>query len=326
MQVTRLAERLLSSIGGSARAFSVRAPWGTAYGLARSVIACGTLLTLIVNPAAYLFRPLAGVSDSVGCSGAAVHLSLFCLASPSHLDAMRYVAILILAVVASGWRPRYTGALHWWISSSLWISGRVTDGGDQIAAVVTLLLLPLTLTDDRAWHWHTPTAAELAHCSVVRKLVGSSAVLSIRVQMGLLYFHSCIAKFAVPEWTDGTAMYYWFNDNYTGLPGYLRPLFEPLLHSPMVALLTWSVLLLELLLASALFWPLRARRALLPVALAFHLGIAWFLGIFSFAIAMMGALLIYLSASGDSISELFPVKITHPEIAGGERPVRLQNV
>lgn len=304
-----LRQRLLSdlaALGRSARVFADTPPWGSAYGLARSVIAFGTLLTLLTNPASYIFRPLAGVTGVVGCSGAAKHFSIFCLTAPAHLDAMRYVAVLILALVVSGWRPRYTGILHWWISSSLWLSGRVTDGGDQVTAVITLLLLPLTLTDARVWHWRMPTSEGSRASTTLERLIGTAAFVAIQLQMALLYFNSVIAKFAVPEWIDGTAMYYWFNDNYTGLPAYLKPVFEPLLHSSLVTLVTWSVLALELALASAIFWRINAKRWLLPVALAFHFGIAWFLGIVSFAIAMMGALLMYLSRPGDSIADLLP--------------------
>ncbi|MFH6682314.1 hypothetical protein RI119_04800 [Bacillus amyloliquefaciens] len=70
-----------------------------------------------------------------------------------YIEIVKAVCICILILVVIGWRPRLTGFFHWWISYSFQNSAVTLDGGDQVAAVFTLLLLPLTLTDPRKWHW-----------------------------------------------------------------------------------------------------------------------------------------------------------------------------
>jgi len=55
---------------------------------------------------------------------------------------MRWVSILVLLVAASGWRPRYTAIPMWWVLFGNQASLTVVDGGDQISAVLALLLIP----------------------------------------------------------------------------------------------------------------------------------------------------------------------------------------
>lgn len=281
-----------------------RPPWTDVYGLARTLMAGSTLITLLINPMHVLFRPVAGIPGEVGCLDFAGHVSLFCIVPSHEMWIARAVAIVILALAASGWRPRWTAVPHWWVSFSVWSSAHIGDGGDQVAAVLTLLMLPLALTDARTWHWKPVIVAQSGPHPLSR-VIGFSSLGMMKLQVAIIYFHAAFGKLGVPEWVDGTAMYYWFRDGYMGLPGYLLPLANPLLFSPTVAFLTWSALVLELTLGACLFAPWSIRRIVLPIALLFHASIAWFLGITSFSIIMIGALLIYLTNSGDSLAQVF---------------------
>ena len=62
-----------------------------------------------------------------------------------------------LLLVLSGYYPRFTGVLHWLISSSVFQAANLVEGGDQITAILTLLLVPVTLLDPRRNHWQQPT-------------------------------------------------------------------------------------------------------------------------------------------------------------------------
>lgn len=281
-----------------------RNPWTNVYGLARSVIAFATMGTLLANPASVLFRPIAGETGSLTCSTLSQHASLFCLAGP-HLNAARYLAIALLVLVVVGYRPRYTAIFHWWVSFSVWNSVRIVDGGDQTAVVLSTLMLPLALSDPRTWQWEIITERP-PHTlrSLIPRMVGSAAATLIQIQVAIIYLNACISKLRVDEWTDGTAMYYWLSGNYMGLPHYLQWAFQPILNSQAVVLLTWSVLALEFLLGIALSMRPSWRMALLPVAIVFHFGIAIFMGITSFAVAMLGALLLYLPERALSLGEV----------------------
>ncbi len=270
------------------RALGARSPWTNAYGLARSVLAMGTALTLLVNDTTILFHPLLGLGVPPKCESVA-QASLFCQL-PGALEVARWIAFAILALVASGWRPRITGVLHWWIAWSLAVSGSVVDGGDQIAAVLTLLLVPITLLDDRRWHWAEPSGAA-ADSRVHARLIAMSAAVAIRVQVAGIYFHAAVGKFSVPQWADGTAVYYVAIDPQIGQGAWIAPLFS---QPWAVVAATWGTLLLETVLFSALFMDRRWRHPLLVVGLVFHGAIIFMHGLFSFFFTMSAALLLYL--------------------------------
>jgi len=274
---------------------SPRDPWTNVYGVARTVLALGTGSALLADPADLLFRPLGlGIGDVVH-DVALLKLSLFALLSGEWLGVARWLAIGALAVVASGWRPRVTGVLHWWISASFAGSSVIVEGGDQIVAVLTLLLIPVTLTDPRRWHWQAPHGRRTGAGAELTSLVARSALGVARLQVAIVYFVSSTAKLSVPEWVNGTALYYWFLHPVFGLAQPLRGWIVPALGSPLlVTLATWGVIAFEALLVSGLLMERRWRPQLLRLGLLFHLGIVVVHGLMSFFFAMAGALVLYL--------------------------------
>ena len=263
-------------------------PWTNVYGLARSMLALATLLTLLADSGERLFHPL--VVDDAGLfdRGAVVGASLFFLAR-HHLLAAKVLAIVVLLLVIVGWRPRITALPHWWVSYSFAASASMVDGGDLVASTLTLLLLPVALTDTRRWHWTGTGSA-----GVAASIAAQTGWMLIRVQIAVVYLFAAVLKFPSEEWSNGTALYYWWRNPSFGAPGFLRPLTEWLGRTVLVVPVTWSVLLLELALAAALVAPLRFRARLLPVAILFHVGIALVHGMPTFALIMSGALVLYL--------------------------------
>lgn len=282
-------------------------PWTNVYGFARTLLALGTALTLIFNESGILFRPGSGMPNYPACQGVGI-LGIFCNFNP-HLEIARWISVVILLIVASGWRPRYTALFHWWISFSLQTSAITVDGGDQVTAVLTFLILPIALTDKRKWHWQSVSAEEnqpeLDSLKIVfRRLAALTAFVVIRIQVAIVYFHAATAKLAVTEWVDGTILYYWFTDSITGLPDWLK-FINPLFTSPLVSIITWSSLLLEILLFMALVMPKKRWHILLVLGILFHLSIALTMGLISFGIAMAAALILYLRPPDKEFSFAF---------------------
>lgn len=279
---------MLTRLGLAAAALAARSPFTDVVGLARTLLALATAATLAASDPATLFHPEAGGGPGPRCewpAGLAVH----CLLAPDHLELARWLSVVALLVVASGWRPRLTALPHWWLTWSLSVSATLTDGGDQVAAVLTLLLVPVGLLDGRRWHWLDDDSGPREQA----RIVAFSVLWVVRLQVAGIYLHAAIAKLGRPEWADGTALYYWLGNPVFGLAPWLRPLAEPLLAGPAVAVATWGVLVLEVLLGAALIASPAWRRWLLPVGIAFHLGIAQ-MGLASFAVVMCAALLLFL--------------------------------
>jgi antimicrobial peptide system SdpB family protein len=285
---------MLNKLGSWAIGTAERArPWTNVYGTARTLLALSAALTLIFNRAATLFPPGAGLSQGPVCTGAR-GAGAFCLLHTSP-DAVRWLLVLALMVIASGWRPALTALPHWWIAWSLQSNVVVVDGGDQLSAILTLLILPIAWTDRRKWHWASHDQDVVARArSPYAVMLAMSAVWAARIQVAAVYFDAAVGKFAVPEWMDGTALYYWMGDPQFGAPHWLRPLLMPLLTHATVAVLTYAVLLLEVLLFLGLVMEKRFRGWLLIAGIGLHAGIWLVHGLPSFSLDMFAALILYL--------------------------------
>jgi antimicrobial peptide system SdpB family protein len=291
--------------------------WSANVGVARSVLALATMLTLLFTDTTTLLLSNPTLADRSTCTDINT-INLFCLAPSSLLSWAHGAAVLGLALVASGWRPRFTGVLHWWIAWSYHQTGTFVDGGDQVIMILTLLLVPVTLTDPRIWHWQRAAPAERP----LARLVALGWLAVIRLQVAVIYFHAAVAKFAVPEWLDGTAVYYWFSSTTLGMPDWLRPVLEPVLRQgvPVLAI-TWGTMLLEILLAMGLLAAPRHRRGLLIAGVVFHAGIAVVFSLSSFMLAMDAALLLFL---GDPRWRIAP-KLFTPPSRRQTRPITLED-
>jgi antimicrobial peptide system SdpB family protein len=272
-------------------------PWTNVYGTARSLLALSTLLTLAFTSEEVLFKPALDIENVPVCVGLGGRLSLFCLLE-DRLTLARWIAIGILVVVLSGWRPRITGLLHWWVCVSLVNSVLLIDGGDHVTLVLSFLLLPIALTDPRRSHFARRPRVEEAPRSpgeAIRRLVAVFAHLAIRFQLAVLYLHAAFAKCGVPEWQNGTAIYYWLVDPQYGAAEWLQPMILPLLRLPYVLTpVTWGVIALEFALFAGLLAERRYRPILLAAGLSLHLAIAVMHGLISFSLAMAGALILFL--------------------------------
>lgn len=289
---------MLTHAGRWMTRLSETVPFTNVVGLARSLLALGTLLTLLGNSSATLFLPTGDGPSAPLCTGAARY-GLFCTAEP-HTEVARWIAVTILITVISGWWPRWTALPHAYVAFSVHNSITVGDGGDQVALVLSVLLVPLLFCDGRRNHWHAPPPVT-GEGRRAAAFIGLAALLMIKIQMAVIYFNAGVAKLGVTQWADGTAMYYWITDPRFGAPPWLSWLFEPILtHGFTVALFTWSVIVGEILLSAGIFMPHRAQKYLLAAAIAFHVGIALVIGLVSFAFAMIAGCLLYLRRVDDT--------------------------
>jgi antimicrobial peptide system SdpB family protein len=269
-------------------------PWTNVVGVARTTLALATCVTLAFDHPSVLFRPLGGIPSWPICLGPR-HVGAFCLVPSDHLSVMRWVCVAILLVVASGWRPRVTGPLHWWVTFSLQANAATVDGGDQVGAILTLLLLPVTLTDDRVWHWQHRESPSWGERAATKHMIAVTALFLIRLQVAGIYWHAAVGKAYAPEWAEGTALYYWLMHPLFGASSWLAPILRPLLlNGVSLSLLTWSIIVLELALCAGLVVAKKHRPMLLVLGIGLHAGIILLHGLVSFGLTMMAALVLFL--------------------------------
>ncbi|MGQ4381457.1 sporulation-delaying protein SdpB family protein [Streptomyces sp. SAS_267] len=268
-------------------------PRTNVYGLARTLLATGMFATLMFTPAMALFHPVIGMSRAPYCDGVSA-VSGFCIGGDGlSPDARRYLLALLLVPSIIGWRPRIFVIWHWWVAFSIADSLSLPDGGDNVALILTLAIIPFGLADDRKWHWLVKDEKKALSSSVAAFCYVTH--WAIRIQVAGIYFQSAVAKFGVREWADGTALYYWLNDPTFGLLDPWKPVLQPFLENKYtVTALTWGTICVELTQAFALFWNIGVRKRVFWLGILLHSGIALFMGLFSFAVTMFGALVLVL--------------------------------
>ncbi|ETT84687.1 sporulation-delaying protein SdpB family protein [Bacillus mycoides] len=267
-------------------------PWTNVYGLARTIMALSTALTLAFNKAEILFKPAVGVTEYPSCSG---NISIFCIAPSTYfwLNIIRWICVFILIVVASGWRPQITAPFHWWISYSLQVSALTIDGGEQVAAVFSMLILPIALTDTRKSHWGRTNEIEKSG-NLYTRLIALLSYHAIRIQVAILYFNSTTAKLNQGEWIDGTAVYYYLQEHMLGLNPVLMDIFQPILSTWLIVIPTWGTLIVQSILITALFAPKKYWKTIFLIAIFMHEIFAIMLGLISFSMIMISVLILYL--------------------------------
>jgi antimicrobial peptide system SdpB family protein len=273
-------------------------PWTIIYGIARSLLAMATALTLITNRTDVLFPSGMNFLPKSLSAAFITQLNLFTIVPHESLGLVKWVAIAVLLLVASGWYPRFTAIPHWWISWSFAGACSFPDGGDHVTTVMTCLMLPVALTDPRQWQW-TACSPMLGvrhpRWHELRRFLARSGLVVVRLQVAVIYAHAATAKLGVTEWTNGTALYYWLNHPVFGPPYWLRTITDPLTASAVgVVFLTWSAIAIESVLFTGLFMVRSWRLYLFVLGLGFHAMIVVFHGLPSFSLAMTGALTVYL--------------------------------
>ena len=265
------------------------------YAYGRAALALAQLSVLLCTPQWALTVPVGG-SDGPSCSGLEA-LSAYCIGG-SELGFVvgRAISLAILAAVISGWRPRWTSVPHAWVTVSFLHAISLPDGGEAVLATLTMLLVPLCLADNRTWAWPARSPHEVTTTFGRRDGIAAAIQWALRAQVAGIYFHSALAKLAVPDWVNGSAMYYVTREHFFGATGFVGEIMRAVTDTAWgTAALTWGTILVETLIAVCILGTVRLRKVAVLLAVALHVGIIVVLGLWSFGIVMCGAVLVAAS-------------------------------
>ncbi|MEV6626567.1 sporulation-delaying protein SdpB family protein [Amycolatopsis sp. NPDC051106] len=291
---------LLDRWVAAASVFEPRQRW---FAAGRSLLALAELSVLLFTSDDALFLGTAQLPSGARCAGIR-SVSFWCWTGgdPGAQPACRLVTCAVLVVTAVGYRPRWTCVPHWYVTFSLGAAMTVANGGEGVARIVTLLLIPLCLGDARQWQWTVPREPLPARWRGSAHVAG----LVIRAQVTVVYLDSALSKVVVAEWRDGTALSEVILDPYYGA----APLWQHWAGAlagpgPATVLLGWGTIIGELAIAVLLWAPPRARRAAAWIAVPLHGGIMVLMGLVSFGAVMIGAVLLAAS-SGTTFAPQHP--------------------
>ncbi|MEU7165131.1 sporulation-delaying protein SdpB family protein [Streptomyces morookaense] len=266
-----------------ARTFDPRSVW---FGWGRTLIALAHAVTLALTPPAYLMPPVIDQVRAPQC-GSIRAVSAYCLGGHDiGQEWRRWIMVALLLLVASGWRPRWTVIPHAWITFSIGVSISLPDGGESIARIVCLLIIPLGLADDRIWHWSRPVTP----IGPTARGIAFAAFLAVRLQLAILYMQSGVSKWGVPDWLNGSAEFYVLRSPLFGVAGPLKSLMLWASDNSLIeAGMTWGAIIIEIVIAVFLLSSTRWRRTAFVLDVALHVSIIVTMGLWSFALIMMGS-------------------------------------
>jgi antimicrobial peptide system SdpB family protein len=254
-------------------------------------LSAGRCLLAVATLSELLFTADAGLFGSEPRCSAISSISLWCVsAAITHTMLLaRVLSIAVLLLVVSGYRPRWTCVPHWYVAFSLFSSMPLPNGGDGAAAIVTMLVIPICLGDERVWQWGKPVRLP----SPGWRGSAVAAHLVIRVQVVIVYLVAAVSKISDPAWRHGVAMYYVFNDQEFGIPIHSWPLIAELANwGLLIQVLSWSVIVLQLFIAVGAVGPRRLRFTALLAGVSLHLATILVMGLPSFGLTMICLLLI----------------------------------
>lgn len=267
------------------------------YGLSRSLFAIVTLSSLLFNNIQSLFSPFTYKKKEVLDSFS--NINLFHIFGYEGLFISKIIAIVILIICVIGYLPRIFGILQWWVSFSFFNACTIVEGGDQITNNILLLLIPITLMDNRKFHWERGNKEN----NLYKNFICFVVFTIINIQICILYLQAGIEKlYKVDEWIDGTAIYYWLNSNLFGLTDFFKTILFPIINNQyLLFIINWGVIIFELIMAGAIFMNYKNKKKLIFFAISFHFLIAVFFGLISFFFAMVGVAILYLLPKNNSI-------------------------
>jgi antimicrobial peptide system SdpB family protein len=280
--------RLLAAAG-------VFEPRGIALTAARSLLAFAELTVLLASPDRILFGAGPGATASKLCSGIGAE-SLWCLTGTgSHsLFVGRIIAVTILGAVVVGLWPRWLCVPHWYVAFSLGTRMTTLNGGEEVAQILALLLIPICLGDTRWCHWQKPDHP----MAPAWRGSAYAAHLLLRCQIVLIYLDAALSKLTYSSWRSGTAVPILLNNAQYGLPLGVRSVVEHLLAPAWIgAVVTWAVIAMEITIAMTMLFPTRVRRTGLAVTICLHSAIIIAMGLLSFGLVMI-SLVMAVSGGG----------------------------
>ena len=260
--------------------------WTKELGIVRTLIAVSTFLTLIFNSSETLF--LTGLENELFLLQDKVdYINIY-----TWFNSFLYgkiFSIIVLFFVILGVNPRVTCVFHWLVTYSFTITSTCTDGGDQVASIITLLLIPICILDTRSSHWKS----QKNKFNYYKNNFAFVFTFLILLQIFAIYFFASTGKFQSEVWQNGTALYYYSTLPQMGLSkGVILDFFNFIIKSPIILTLsTWGILILELFIAIGIFIENKIlRKYIYFLGLLLHIFIILFYGILSFSLTMIACL------------------------------------
>jgi len=212
-----------------------------------------------------------------------------------------WVAVAHAVALLIGLLPRLNALLLFaWIVSFQIRNDLINDGEDCLMRMLAFFLI--FLPTGQSWSVNSLISRWLSGTPAGpdRYPAPGWAIRLLQIEMAAMFLSSALIKLGGPAWLGGTALYYVSRlDDHFGR--FYVPAF--VFDTPwIVALITWSVLLSELL-VPVFIWFRETRLACLIIVVFFHLANEWTMNLFLFHWLMLCGWLAFVSPADFSWGE-----------------------
>jgi uncharacterized membrane protein YphA (DoxX/SURF4 family) len=193
-----------------------------------------------------------------------------------------WIALAQTALLGAGCLSRLNAlGVFVWLVSFQTRNSLITDGEDDVFKMIAFCLI--WMPSGRCWSldaWlrrrRQSTTSGAGHLDCAAPAWG---VRLLQLLMAMIFLSAGVSKLDGDAWLDGTALYYVarLDDFFGRFPVPDWPFDTPWA----VAVLTWSVVIVELTVPLLIWFP-ETRRACLAAVLLFHLGNEWTMHLFLF--------------------------------------------
>ncbi|MDI3285980.1 HTTM domain-containing protein [Polyangium sp. 15x6] len=242
-------------------------------------------------------------------------------------EAIYHAGIVLALLWVAGWRTRFVTPILYVLWRSLAARNPVlADGGDNLAH---LLMLYACFADvSGRWSVDTRRRPESAPCTLLQKctaMVHNTALLAMLAQVCLVYAVAGATKVQGETWRDGTAIYFALRKAEFAWPGWSEKVYASAF---VVTALSYVTVAFQIAFPFCVALHARARRVVLVMAIGFHLGVAMFMGLVTFAAFMIAADLLFVPEEdfariGRGLKRLrgwLSVRMQHRDRRQGEPP------
>jgi len=243
--------------------------------------------------------------------------SLYELADSTFMfEIIFHLGLLVAILFTVGIGGRSMTALHYVFMWSIYTrNSLLLDGGDNISFLVLLYLIPVDSTAVLAIR----RSKQVAQGASARTILHNTGLAFIIAQLCIVYMASSMFKIQGQLWQDGTALYYILQ-----VPEYSWPIITDHLvpHAWPIVFGTYATVFFQLCFPVMLMRP-TARILAVVLGMAFHLGIALFMGLTSFSLYMIATEAILLSDRhyrwlGNRLKPLFVKEAESRDVGEGD--------
>jgi hypothetical protein len=248
----------------------------------RLVAGMSVLLEYLVNYAQrnYLFGPN-GVYPYAAFAASTSGFSVYrWSASPAFFEVCFHLGVLVAILWFMGYWTRLLTPLNYFFWFSLHQRNlAVWDGGDNVMQLVFVYAMFANLTGRANAATHGGSTWRAA-CRVVH----NAAILAIGIQISLVYGVAGLCKVQGTSWQNGTALYYALRSSEFRLPGLSERLYSNALF---LTFICYSTVAFQTSFPFLLLIGRRTRAVAVAIAMMFHVGIMYAMGLVTFGLFMM---------------------------------------